>query len=89
MDYIESFSGRLRFARQQRNLSMRGLAQAAGCTATHVCDLENEVSQNPTVTLVENLAKALRVRVTWLVGWSNDPSWEAADLANIGAGCAA
>jgi transcriptional regulator with XRE-family HTH domain len=40
-------------------MSLDDVAQAAGCTKSHVWEMEQDRSRNPTVAMVYGLAKAL------------------------------
>jgi ribosome-binding protein aMBF1 (putative translation factor) len=47
--------------RQRAGMSLRDLADAAGCTHTHIRDLERGASRNPTIRVLVGLARALGV----------------------------
>jgi transcriptional regulator with XRE-family HTH domain len=52
----------LRRLRQQRELSQEDFAFEAGIHRTYISDLERG-ARNPTISVVERLAKALKVKV--------------------------
>jgi len=47
--------------RKAQSMSLDDVAQAAGCTKSHVWEMEQDRSRNPTVAMVYGLAKALGV----------------------------
>lgn len=51
----------IKAGRMARGMSLDDVAQVAGCTKSHVWQLERDRSRNPTVALVYGLAKALGV----------------------------
>jgi transcriptional regulator with XRE-family HTH domain len=63
------FPARLRQLRTSRELSLRKLAEQAGCTHPYLVDLEHGRSE-PTLGLLRRLAQALGVTVGELVDCS-------------------
>jgi len=59
---------RVRVYREQRGLSQRGLARAAGVGAVLVTKLESEAISDPRISTLRKLAKALDVTVAELIG---------------------
>lgn len=59
---------RIAQARASRKMSLQEVAQASGFTKSHVWELENGRSRNPTVRAVWSLARALAVSPAWLLG---------------------
>lgn len=57
----------LRAARQRAGLSLSKLAERAGCTKTHIHDLEAGRSANPTINLLIGISAALSIPHTALV----------------------
>ena len=62
MDVPARLTQNLRRLRQARELSQKGFADAAGIHQTYISDLERD-ARNPTIAVVEKLARALNVRV--------------------------
>ncbi|MFC6487690.1 helix-turn-helix domain-containing protein [Nitratireductor sp. GCM10026969] len=62
MDVIDRLSRNLRRLRQQKGWSQEEFAFHAGIHRTYVSDLERG-ARNPTVTVVDKLAKALEVKL--------------------------
>lgn len=59
---------RITMVRASRKMSLQEVATAAGFTKSHVWELENGRSRNPTVRMVWSLARALAVSPSWLLG---------------------
>ena len=57
----------LKQAREQRGLSQMDLAERSGVSQTYISDLESGRMRNPTISVVQKLEKALRVRLTFAV----------------------
>jgi transcriptional regulator with XRE-family HTH domain len=64
---IKRTAMRLRQLRAERKMSQRELAQKAGISREYVTRLE-AARQDPTLGTLEKLAKALKVKVTELLG---------------------
>lgn len=47
--------------RKQLGMSLDEVGQAAGCTKSHVWELEQNRTVNPTIMMVDGLARALRL----------------------------
>ena len=62
MDVRERLSRNLRRLRQATKLSQEAFADQAGLHRTYISDLERG-ARNPTITVVEKLARALDVRI--------------------------
>ena len=63
---VESVAQRLRALRGKRRLSQEELARKAGISRTYLARLET-ARQDPTLTTMEKLAKALKVTVAELL----------------------
>ncbi|QRE77364.1 helix-turn-helix domain-containing protein [Methylobacterium aquaticum] len=59
---------RMRELREERGLSLHGLAERAGLTKSHVWDLERGGSRNPTIATAVAIATALGVSLDNLAG---------------------
>ena len=66
MDIKERFGRNVRFYRQQRGFSQEALAEHSGLHRTYISGLESG-TRNPTITVVAQLAKALRVKTSDLL----------------------
>jgi len=58
----------LRTVRERRQLSQRALAEQAGVTQVYLHELETGKKANPSLQILEALAKALRVSISELIG---------------------
>lgn len=63
-------------ARRQLDLNQDTLADQAKVNRTYISNLERGHSDNPTIDIVEALARVLGVRPEYLVGWTEDPLGE-------------
>lgn len=61
---------------RRRLMNQDELARQANIRRGYISDIERGAATNPTVKVVEALAKALGVRPEYLVGWSDDPLGE-------------
>ncbi|GAA4013378.1 helix-turn-helix transcriptional regulator [Sphingomonas swuensis] len=66
MDVQQRLAANLRRLRQERGLSQEAFADEAGVYRTYVSDLER-AARNPTIRVVETLARALGVTVSDLL----------------------
>ena len=66
------FAERVAATRSMRNMTLDDVAAASGFTKSHVWELENGRSRNPTVRAVWSLAKALCVSPSYLLGMKDD-----------------
>lgn len=66
MTPISVVAMRLRQLRKQRGMSQEALAEKAGISRTYLARLET-AKHDPTLTMLEKLAKALRVKIEALV----------------------
>jgi transcriptional regulator with XRE-family HTH domain len=66
MSPTKTMAIRLKALRTQRGLSQEALAEKAGLSRTYVARLET-ARQDPTLSTLEKLAKALGVKVTKLL----------------------
>lgn len=70
------FATRLLLSRRDLDLNQDQLAALAKVSRAYISDLERAKVVNPTVDVVEALAKALDVRPEYLLGWSEDATGE-------------
>ncbi|WP_028489933.1 helix-turn-helix domain-containing protein [Thiothrix lacustris] len=61
------FSKKLQEARKAKGLTLEELASEVGSTKSYIWALENKDNPNPSMKLVNDLAKALDVTVEYLV----------------------
>ena len=66
MDIRERFGRNVRVCRQNLGLSQEALAEQSGLHRTYISGLESG-RRNPTITVVAQLAKALRVKASDLL----------------------
>ncbi|EZP74410.1 anaerobic benzoate catabolism transcriptional regulator [Sphingomonas paucimobilis] len=59
---------RIKLLREMRDMSLQAVADAAGLTKSHVWELEQGRSINPTVNAVRGLSEALSVSPAMLLG---------------------
>ena len=60
MTINKQLGARIRYLRQQKNLSIEGLALEAGINRNYLCDLERGM-RNPTLIILNKIAKALDI----------------------------
>lgn len=65
---------RIKETRKARNMSLDDVAKASGFTKSHVWELEQGRSRNPTVRAVWGLSTALGVSPAWLLGLDTNQS---------------
>ena len=70
------FAARLLLSRRDLDLNQDQLALLAKVSRAYISDLERGKVVNPTVDVIEALAKALDVRPEYLLGWSDDATGE-------------
>lgn len=66
-----ALGARMKLLRELRDMSLQAVADASGLTKSHVWELEQGRSVNPTVNAVWGLAAALCVSPTQLLGISD------------------
>jgi transcriptional regulator with XRE-family HTH domain len=62
MSLVEKVAGRIKRLREQRRMTQEALAAKAGISRAYLARVET-VRHEPTLTMLEKLAKALRVKV--------------------------
>lgn len=67
----ETIALRIKTLRAARQLSLQELADRAGCTKSHIWELEQGRSKNPTIGLAVSVANALGVSLDYLTGLSS------------------
>ena len=65
MTINKQLGARIRYLRQQKNWSMEDLSLEAGINRNYLCDLERGM-RNPTVVVLNKIAKALDVDLSTL-----------------------
>lgn len=65
-----AFSGRIKALRIARDMTLQDVAEAAGLTKSHIWEIEQGRSVNPTVNAVWGIARALSVSPGELLGMS-------------------
>ena len=58
---------RIKALRATRNMSLEDLATAAGHSKSRIWEIENSEATSPTISVLSDLSKALRVPVTYLI----------------------
>lgn len=71
-DVAASMAKRCRDLREQRDLSLQTVADRAGLSKSHVWELEQGRSRNPTVDTAVRLARAFGVSLDYMTGLSSD-----------------
>lgn len=71
---MAAFQKRIADTREARRMSLQEVADASGFTKSHVWELEQGRSRNPTVRAVWSLAAALGVTPAWLLGLDDNHS---------------
>ena len=65
MTINKQLGARLRYLRQQKNMTIEGLALEAEINRNYLCDLERG-TRNPTVVVLNKIAKALEINLSTL-----------------------
>lgn len=71
-DVAASMAKRCRDLREKRDLSLQTVADRAGLSKSHVWELEQGRSRNPTVDTAVRLARAFGVSLDYMTGLSSD-----------------
>lgn len=66
----ETISKRMKDLRKQHKLSLQQVADRAGTSKSHIWEMENGRSKNPTVDMAVSIANALGVSLDYLTGLS-------------------
>jgi transcriptional regulator with XRE-family HTH domain len=61
-----NFASYIRHARERKGMSLSQAAKAIGCTKSHLWDLEQSRSDNPTIKTLTGIAQALNERLSYL-----------------------
>ena len=72
MNIQEQFGRNLRAYRLERNFSQEELAEVSGLHRTYISGLESG-ARNPTITVVDQIAKALGVKASALLDGGDKP----------------
>ncbi len=67
----EALGRTIRSLRQRRDLTIEGLAEAAGINHTYLSDIERGLG-NPTLGKLSDLAQALQVRLSEIIAAAED-----------------
>lgn len=67
-----AIANRVLLCRRDLKWDQDDLARLANVSRAYVSDLERGKTTNPTMDVIESLAKALGVRPEYLAGWSDD-----------------
>ncbi|MCM0751990.1 hypothetical protein DEA98_14045 [Brucella pseudogrignonensis] len=70
MSVGETISKRMKDLRKQHKLSLQQVADRAGTSKSHIWEMENGRSKNPTVDMAVSIANALGVSLDYLTGLS-------------------
>jgi transcriptional regulator with XRE-family HTH domain len=71
-DIVRTIAQRMSSMRAARRLSLQEVADSAGLTKSHIWELEQGRTANPTVTTVVAVSRAFGVSVDYLTGISSD-----------------
>ena len=66
MTINKQLGARIRYLRQQKNMTIEDLALEAEINRNYLCDLERG-TRNPTVVVLNKIAKALEINLSTLV----------------------
>ncbi len=64
---IKALHARLARLRLEKGLTLQEVADAVGCSKTHIWELEQGRAGNPTISLAAELARYYGVSLDWLV----------------------
>jgi XRE family transcriptional regulator of biofilm formation len=76
-----SFGRKLKHVRKLRNVTLTELAKAAGCSASHLSNLENGVKEQPGLDIVSNISKFLKVDIRYFVEDDIESPFEVFEVA--------
>lgn len=65
---VSAIAARLRALREERGLSLQDVASRAGIAKSHVWEIEQGRSRNPTIATTVGIARALGVSLDYLAG---------------------
>lgn len=65
-EIVNNFSNYIRHARERNGLSLSQAAKLIGCTKSHLWDLEQKRSTNPTIKTLVGISRALDERLSFL-----------------------
>lgn len=82
---MDEFARRLRWARQEQEITLQQLSSRSGRAVSYLCQLEKGVKDNPTRQTVEALADALGVRPAFLFGEVPSPRDGEQAVSNLAA----
>jgi transcriptional regulator with XRE-family HTH domain len=68
MGFAMKLGQRIKSLRTQRKQSLQEVATAVSASKAHLSELERGISENPSLDLLQGLAKHFRVTVNYLVG---------------------
>lgn len=72
---VEQMASRMASLRRERRLSLQEVADRSGLAKSHIWEIEQGRSRNPTIATAVNIASALGVSLDYLTGLSNgEPS---------------
>lgn len=73
---MATFGERLLLERRRLDVNQDDLAIRANVNRAYISNLERGHAENPSVAVVEAIAKALGVKPEYLLGWTDDPLGE-------------
>ena len=73
---MATFGERLLLERRRLDVNQDDLATRANVNRAYISNLERGHAENPSVAVVEAIAKALGVKPEYLLGWTDDPLGE-------------
>ena len=68
----DTLAVRLLLSRRDLRMNQDEIAERAGVSRAYVSDLERGKVDNPTLDVINSLARVLQVRPEYLLGWSDD-----------------
>lgn len=71
-----SIGKRIKKLREEKNISMRKLANKSGLTTGHLSHIENDKVKNPSVEMLFNLASELNTTISYLYHGDRDINFE-------------
>lgn len=72
MATTRKLADRLLLMRRELDLNQEDLALRSGIDSSYISSLERKRRDNPSLDVIESLAKALGVRPEYLAGWTDD-----------------
>lgn len=78
---MDKIGARIKTTRQEKNISLSDLADAAGVAKSYLSNVERGIQSNPSIQVIDKIASSLQVPIHYLLfgetmsGKDLDPDW--------------